>query len=172
MVSHWADANIDWAQSLGLFGSDMQGQDAAITRGDFVGALGRLVDAGLNAPEAHFRDVYPDDWFAPYINWATDSGIISGIKRQWFVPDSAITREQAAVVLYRYLQLRGFAFDAAPKTFVDSGDIGGFAKEAVHMLCGNGVISGRQDGRFFPKNAMSYGEFASLLRQLDGIISE
>ncbi len=172
VVSHWADANIDWAQSLGLFGSDMQGQDAAITRGDFVGALGRLVDAGLNAPEAHFRDVYPDDWFAPYINWATDSGIISGIKRQWFVPDSAITREQAAVVLYRYLQLRGFAFDAAPKTFVDSGDIGGFAKEAVHMLCGNGVISGRQDGRFFPKNAMSYGEFASLLRQLDGIISE
>lgn len=166
-VKNWSDPAVEWAEGRNLFGDSMCTPDADVTRGVFVGALGRLANVPMSVKWTRFQDVRQSSWFAPCVNWATDEGIISGVARLRFEPDGVITREQAAAVVYRYLELNGIAPEAKAKTFTDSGEISEFAAEAVQALQSSGILSSRSDGSFAPKDALSYSELAAMLQNLE-----
>ena len=101
--NHWAADNIIFVASRGLLagtGNNQFSPDTGMTRGMFVTALGRL--AGIDQADyktGKFTDVKADAYYAPYVNWAAEKGIVNGTSATTFSPDTNITREQMAVIM-------------------------------------------------------------------------
>ena len=126
--------------------------DANVTRAQFVTMLAGLAKADVSKyPATPFRDVPESAWYAPYVNWALANGIVSGTSATTFSPDASITRQDLAVMLYRYTQRYSIALQqqtVAP--FTDEGSIADYALPAVQALHRAGAISGMPDGSFRP----------------------
>ena len=180
--NHWAKADIDFVASRGLFqGADGAlgtpeatfSPDGTITRGMFVTALGRL--AGIDPaayPSSRFNDVAGASIYAPYVEWAASKGIVSGTGEKTFSPDSAITREQMAVIMQRYAQRLGYTLPVARKavTFTDENQITGSIKGAVQRVQQAGIMSGKGNNRFGPKDAATRAEAAVALRRFVEVV--
>ncbi len=52
--------------------------------------------------ESTFADVAANAWYADAVNWAAEKGYVSGVSDGKFAPDASVTREQMALILYRY----------------------------------------------------------------------
>ena len=104
--NHWAADNILFAASRGLLSGTSDttfSPNTGMTRGMFVTALGRL--AGINSDSyktGKFTDVKADAYYAPYVNWAAQNGIVEGVTATTFAPDTNINREQMAVIMANY----------------------------------------------------------------------
>ena len=72
-----------------------------VTRAQAVTVLARLAGAE-SAETAAFSDVAPGSWYAGYVGWACDGGIVEGDGAGRFLPDEAVTAEQMALMLARY----------------------------------------------------------------------
>ena len=101
ITGHWAADNILFAAGRGLLSGTSNttfSPNTGMTRGMFVTALGRL--AGIN-PDSYktdrFTDVKADAYYAAYVNWAAQNGIVEGVTATAFAPDTNINREQMAV---------------------------------------------------------------------------
>ncbi len=77
--------------------------DTTMTRAMFVTVLGRMAGVEPVAlPFTAFEDVVLDEWYAPYVDWAEENGIVMGYGDGTFGVDDEITVEQAAVILARF----------------------------------------------------------------------
>ena len=94
-------------------------------------------------------------WYTTYVDWAAQNDIINGYDSKTFGPDDFITREQMAVILYRYARYRGVdvkAADAAKyHTFRDADQVSSYAKVPMIWVTDKGVINGMGDGTLAPK---------------------
>ena len=128
---------------------------AVVTRAQFVTMLAGLQGADVSAyTSGKFSDVPANAWYAPYVNWAADNGVVYGISDTEFAPDAEITRQDMAVMLYRYAGQFGIQLGTGNPaiTFTDEADIAGYALPAVEALQRAGVISGMPDGSFRPRD--------------------
>lgn len=123
--------------------------------------------AGTPAAQApSFSDVPPDSWYARAVGWASASGIASGDGNGRFSPDSPITREQLASVLWR---LEGSPAAQNAVTFQDQRAISSYAAPAVAWVQDKGIISGRQGNLFDPQGHTTRAELSAVLyRWLNG----
>lgn len=107
IAGHWGKDAIDFASSRNLFNGTTPttfAPDGSMTRGMFVTVLGRMAQVDTAAYSgASFSDVKTSAYYGPYIKWAADNGIVSGLTPTTFGPDEMVTREQAATILARYL---------------------------------------------------------------------
>lgn len=79
-----------------------------MTRGMFVTVLGRLDGVDVEAyAGTSFADVAEDAYYAPYVEWAAENGIVLGYGDGNFGPDDSVTQEQAAVIIARYARYLG-----------------------------------------------------------------
>ena len=138
--NHWAADNILFAASRGLLSGTSDttfSPNTGMTRGMFVTALGRL--AGIN-PDSYktgkFTDVKADAYYAPYVNWAAQNGIVEGVTATTFAPDSNINREQMAVIMANYAKKLGYDLPKTLQavTFADNAQISSWAKNAVRTM--------------------------------------
>ena len=173
---HWAEEHILFTASRGLFSGTSEttfSPNATLTRGMFVTALGRL--AGIDPADyqtGKFTDVKADAYYAPYVNWAAKTGIVSGTTSITFAPDSNITREQMAVIMKNYADKMGYS---VPKTleavtFVDNAKISYWAKDAVKAMQQAGVLSGKSNNQFDPKGNATRAEAATVLHRFVEVI--
>ena len=128
---------------------------AAVTRAQFVTMLAGLQGADVSAyTTGKFTDVPADAWYTPYVNWAAANGIVYGVSDTEFAPNSEISRQDMATMLYRYAQQFGVQLGTGNPaiTFTDEADIAGYALPAVEALQRAGVISGMPDGSFCPRD--------------------
>ena len=170
IVGHWAEKHIVWVMDMGLFSGTSAttfSPNGTMTRAMFVTVLAKY--AGVDPDEYEdwylpelFKDVPADSWCAPYINWAARHGITSGTSATTFSPNQPITRQQMALLLYRFATSYGYVFEPiredVPDSFSDENKISPLAIEAVNVLRECGLFSGRknQDGTFsFDPNAMA-----------------
>ena len=123
-----------------------------VTRAQFVKMLALLQSADVSAyASGPFTDVPGDAWYARYVNWAAANAIVNGTSETTFDPNAAISRQDMAVMLYRYAQQYGIVLPeqtAAP--FTDEGSVAAYALPAVQALHRAGVINGMPDGSFQP----------------------
>ena len=153
---HWAKNYILKAVEMGLFNGVSENEfapDTNTTRAMFVTVLGRLdgVENETNKSST-FTDIQPDDYFYPYVVWASENGIVSGITGTSFAPNDTITREQMCTMLYNYARYKGISLTHIYRmAFNDDANISAYAKEAVGELADAGIISGRPNGIFDPK---------------------
>ena len=85
-----------------------------------------------------FSDVAGEAWYAEAVRWATSQGIVSGYGGGRFGPNDSITREQLAVMLWRYSGSP--AATEKELHFSDVDKISGYALEAMRWAVENGII--------------------------------
>ncbi len=126
---------------------------ANVTRAQFVTMIAGLAGADVSGyASGPFDDVQAGSWYAPYVNWAAASGIVSGTSATTFDPAAEISRQDMAVMLYNYAQQAGVQLEQTTVTpFTDEGSIAAYALPAVQALHNAGVISGMPDGSFQPQ---------------------
>lgn len=167
---HWAVNAIDFAITNRLFLGTTEttfSPDQLMTRGMFVTVLGRLANAQPQTG-SKFSDVKSDAYYSGYVAWANQNNIVQGITETKFAPDSAITREQLAVMIYNYTKANNITLDetSSDASFKDSDKISSWAKEAVNAMVANGFLTGRTNGEFDPKGNATRAEVAVVLQNL------
>ena len=85
-------------------------------------------------------DIKPGDWFASAVNWASANNIVTGFTDGTFKPNANITREQLAVMLYRYAGQPATTGTLA--NFTDAGSVSAYAQLAMQWATANGIITG------------------------------
>lgn len=124
--------------------------DSPMTRAMFVTVLGRLagVDVDNNATGG-FTDVKAGSYYAGYVAWAAENGIVNGTSATTFSPDGLVTREQMAAFLYRYAKYQGMDVTAssdALDAFSDADAVSGWAREAMAWATDRQIINGTGHG--------------------------
>ena len=165
---YYKNMSLNFAYNMGLF----QGTSAtlfspqnAMTRGMFVTVLGRLHGAEVEEYYTKFTDVKFTKYYAPYVKWASDNGIVNGTGATTFSPDSNVTREQICTMMVRYCAFAGIELrqinDAV--TFSDTVKISNYAKSTVAECQTAGLVSGKENNLFDPKGNAKRAEVATIM---------
>lgn len=112
-----------------------------------------------------FTDVPDHQWYANAVNWAASENIVAGMGDGIFAPNSPVTREQMAAILYRYAQYKGYdtTKTADISDFADSNKTSAWAVPAMQWAVGTGLISGQGDGILAPSGTATRAEVAQIL---------
>lgn len=178
--------NVEWAQSAIIYLSEkgvISGRGNRrfepmdiVTRAEFV----KMVVGAYNFSSEEtrgFGDVPGDAWYAEPVRIAAGCGIISGVDENSFMPDAPVTREQGASIIARAILFSGAQLSRNnTQLFADDEQISGWAKENVYLLKDNGIVSGRDNNLFVPKDNMTRAEAARMIYGLfadsEGVDSE
>ncbi|OSX53622.1 N-acetylmuramoyl-L-alanine amidase [Anoxybacillus ayderensis] len=165
---HWAKNEIDFLANAQIINGYQVGQTSefrparSVTRAEaakmIVSALGQTEwkDGTLS-----FQDIPNNHWARGWIARAVQLGIMGGDGTTNFRPNDSLSRAQMSIVLVNAFSLpsKGAAVEAAP-VFKDT--TGHWALAHINRLYYHGIANGR-NGQFFPKDAISRAEFATLL---------
>ena len=170
-MSHWAKEDINFVASRGMLGGTDENAfvpDGIMTQGMLVLALGQL--AGIDPaayPSVQFSDADAAAYYAPYVEWASSKGIINGTGEKTFAPDAAVTREEIAVMMKRYVAVLGYTLPIAREAeiFTDNNKITGSMKSAVQNMQQAGVMNSKGNHLFAPKDTVTRAEAVAILRR-------
>ena len=119
--------------------------------------------------DSAFSDVASSHWAVDAITWAAENEVVAGIGGNLYDPDSNVTREQFAQMLYNYAQYKGYDLTANGDLtqFPDDGSISFWAETALGWANGKGLINGNEDGTLAPGGTATRAQAASILAQFD-----
>ncbi len=140
--------------------------EGPLTRAQLVTLIGRMAKVNVkNYVNCKFSDVEPGSYYAPYVEWARQQGVIQGVGDDLFSPETPATREQLAVIVCNYAKAQNEKLTPvnAAVTFTDQGSISSWASGAVSTLQKAGVLSGYPDGAFRPQNPVTREEACKIL---------
>ena len=172
LPSHWGYEAMKLCLNYGWITLTDTGEwkpNAYVTRAEFAADLARF--AGIHAfyptdGAAQFSDVDLSLETAPYIAWASDSGIITGFDDGTFCPDQTLTREQMAVMLARFYTLSGTTAGGSADGYSDVGDISAWAVDGVALCTALGLVQGDAQGRFLPQSNLTRAQIAAILSRM------
>ena len=98
--------------------------------------------------------------------WAAETGVVSGDGKGRLLPTQAVTREQAAVMLYNYarsLELSAPEDGPAAAELADAADVAAWARPAVEFCLRTGTLTADGSGRFLPGDTITREEAAEAL---------
>ena len=170
-TSDWFYNNVAYVVDQGLFTGTSASEfspNQPMTRGMLVTVLGRM--SAVNPSEysgASFSDVTQGQYYAPYVKWASEKGIVTGVGNNRFAPNTNISRQDLAVILYRYAQVMEISLPStvSPNTFTDNAKISSYASQAVSAIQQTGVITGKPGNLFDPQGNATRSEVAAMLHR-------
>jgi len=143
--------------------------NSPMTRSMLVTVLHRLEEVPVSTAINQFTDVNDGDWYLEAVKWSSEKNIVMGITATEFEPQNNVTREQLAVMLYRYAKTNGL--DISNKgnleIFVDKQNINSWAYEAVAWAVKNGLITGKENNILDPSGNATRSEVAAILQRLN-----
>jgi len=129
------------------------------TRAEAVQALYRLSGILVRVDACPWPDV--PEAFQDAVAWAAAEGIVGGYGNGMFGPNDNITREQLAVMLWRYAGSP--AATDKELHFTDADKASGYALEALRWAVENGILNGYGDGRLGPQGLATRAQVAQML---------
>ena len=171
---HWAAGSIDFVTEREIFvgtGGGNFSPDLGMTRAMFAAVIGRLYERSygeIKTSGTHtFTDCDYNTYYGKYIAWASKNGIIYGYGNGRFGPDDQITREQMAVIIYRFADFLGVIPDSIGTVlgYPDGDSISDYAKNAALYCQTTGIISGRKGGVFAPQDTVTRAEVAAIIQR-------
>lgn len=142
--------------------------NANLTRGMLVQILYNL-EGKPKGTAANFSDVQADAWYAKAVGWAASNKVVTGYADGTFRPNAAVTREQAAAILYRYAQSKGIDVSVGENTnilsYVDVQQASEYAIPALQWAVGAGVLNGKNGGRLAPTGTATRAEIAAIMQR-------
>ena len=175
-TSDWFYGAVKFVYENGLMdgvGDNRFAPNSATTRGMLVTILYRLEGEPAVTGEAGFDDV-GDTWYTDAVAWAAQNGIVNGVSDTQFAPGDDITREQLAVILYRYATYQGYDVSqrADLSGFVDAGTISTYAQEALSWANAQGLVLGFEDDSLRPQGNASRAQIAAVLMRFCQTVAE
>ena len=140
-----------------------------LTRGMLVTILHNMEGKPYVAGTSKFPDVQNSkEYYYNAVKWAAANNIVSGYSsgknKGKFGPNDNITREQLAVILWKYSQYKGTYknVNANYSNFSDSKNISSFAKKGMNWAVGTGVITG-SNKKLNPQGNATRAEAVSMI---------
>ena len=139
--------------------------ESEMTRAMLVTVLYRMADAEEKEYSHSFADVSSDKWYADAVAWAAANGIVTGVSETEFAPDSNITREQMAVIIYRFAKIQGYNVEekADISAFSDSDKVSDWAFDAFGWANKAGIINGLSESTLSPESTSTRAQVATIL---------
>lgn len=166
IAQHWANAHIVRTTERGLFSGTSEttfAPELNMTRGMFVTVLGKL-SGERSSYFAKFSDVPEAAYYANHVTWAEKNDIVAGYPDGRFQPDNNISREEMAVMIYKYLDYKKIPIRDTPMVaFGDIALVNDWAKVPVERLQRAGIFTGKGANQFNPKDDTTRAEVATVL---------
>jgi hypothetical protein len=143
-VSDWIDKGYVTGYEDGSFKPNN-----TITRAEFIALINRSYGFTETA-DVSFSDVESSSWIYTEVSKAIKAGYIKGYANGTFGANKPISRQEAAVIVNRLLNLTNT--DNAAASFTDSSSIASWAKAAVDAAVANGILQGYASGANFKPN--------------------
>ncbi len=166
----WFYNNVQYVYENGLMngiGGTEFAPNETITRGMFVTILYRM-NGEPNTGASTFADVPSDAYYANAVAWASANGIVKGYSDTEYAPDDAVTREQAAAILFRYAAYKGESPTGAwaiRLDYPDLAEISDWAAEGVMFCTMKDIMAGRDSGEFDPQSDITRAEGAAVFER-------
>ncbi|MBQ4518288.1 MAG: S-layer homology domain-containing protein [Clostridia bacterium] len=148
--------------------------NATMTRGMLVTVLYRLASPEEEHQRGNFTDVPSGSWFSDSVAWAAGNKLVSGVSETSFAPDASITREQLAVILYRYAAFCGCDVKTVKGSFdfQDADNISEYAREAMKYAVDAGIINGTDENLLAPKKTATRAEVSTMIMRFAEVIEK
>ena len=108
-----------------------------------------------------FTDVPASAWYNSVVTWAYQNKVVNGTTATTFEPNKAISRQDFALMLYRYAGAKKTA--ANLDKFADAKAVSDYAQDAVQWAVANGILQGDEKGMLNPKGTLTRAEAATIL---------
>ena len=149
----------------------MQGTDngfepeSKMSRAMLVTVLYRMAKPESVESTHNFKDVAKGQWYSDAVAWAAANGIVSGISATEFAPDSDISREQMALIIYRFAKMQGYnVSDVADiSSFADTDDVSEWAMDAICWANEVELVNGTSETTLSPKATATRAQVAAIL---------
>lgn len=165
----WAVGSVDYVSTWGLMdgvGSGKFNPNGTMTRAMLVTIIYRMAGSpsftGLANP---FTDVSnsSSNWYRNAVVWAYNKGIVTGTSKTTFSPNSAVSRQDIASMLWRYAgQPSGYA--GYISAYPDASNVASYAQSAMGWAVAGGIITGN-GGRLLPTANGSRAEVSVMLHR-------
>ena len=135
-----------------------------LTRAEMAQILYNIEDNPSYTGDNPFADVSENSWFYAAVTWCREAGVMEGVGDNRCDPGANITREDAVVLLWRYLG-RPAVTGTETQRFPDAGKIDSYAAAAMEWAVEEGVLVG-SDGYLNPRMSITRAEIATILTRL------
>ena len=165
----WYHDAVDYAIDNGMMngvGNNLFAPESNLTRAMLVQVLWNLEGNPEASAITEYSDVASDAWYYNAVQWATAENIVGGYGNGIYGPEDDITREQMALMLYRYAQYKGYDTTqngADVQDFADYEDISDWALEGVTWAVNAGLLNGKGNGILDPIGDATRAEVAQIL---------
>ena len=144
----------------------------SVTRGMLVTVLYRVAGLPKTKGNSGFSDVKKGAYYADAVTWASVKGIVNGYSEKSFGPDDAVTREQAAAILYRYADTNGYDVSAVTDVtrYADAAYISAYAMDAMRWANAVGLLTGTSDSTLSPRGTATRAQLAAVIMRYDKLV--
>lgn len=158
----WSQRYVDKMKEWGIMAGTGSGmaENRVITRAELMTMLNRAYGFQRTGP-IPFTDVPRSAWFYQDICIAYNEGIMSGTSSTKASPNQPVTREQALLLISNAMRLEASTGEVTE--FTDGRSFSPWSAPYARSALLAGIISGRPDGSFGPKDGMTRGEAACVL---------
>lgn len=168
VTNHWAYSAIKRVYTRGwMVGMDEKtfAPDQQLSRAMLAVILYAMAGEPAVTGESPFTDVPAGCWYTDAIVWAAQNGIVCGFGDGTFRPNEAVTRAQAAVMLYGYAAFTGADVTARAdlSAYSDAGQIPAWAMDAMRWANARRLIVGRDSSHLVPDGKTTRAEMAAIL---------
>ncbi len=165
----WYYGDVVYVYQKRLFNGDSPTRfapDGKMQRCMMTTVLHRLAGEPAVSYSALFQDVPNGQWYTAGTIWAGSMGVVSGVANSQFDPFSNVTRQEIAVILYRYAQKMGYdvSTSASLAGFRDAGSVASWGQTAISWAVGVGILNG-SDGSLLPNGDATRAEVAAMLHR-------
>lgn len=115
---------------------------------------------------ALFSDIPDGQWYTEGTIWAGQRNVVTGVGGGKFSPFANVTRQEIAVILYRYARQMGYPVDQSAdlSRFGDSEAVASWGREAVSWAVGTGILNG-SNGLLVPCGDATRAEVSAMLHR-------
>lgn len=166
-MDDWFYDPVAWVYEQGLMTGTSATEfspNTTTTRAMIVAILHRLEESP-SVESAGFSDVADSDWYVDAVNWAASEGIVGGFGDNTFQPNSPITREQMASILYRYAEYKGLDVSARVDLSIYSDQPSAWAEDVMQWAVAEGLFNGVTDDQLQPQGNATRAQVAAILQR-------
>lgn len=161
----WYHDAVAFAMEQGImsgYSADTFAPEDTLSRAMLAQILYNLEGKPAVSGDSSFADVSNNSWYRDAVLWTAQQGIVSGYGNGIFGSNDSITREQLAVMLYKYAGTPAHQGDLS--RFSDQAEISNYALSALGWAVENNILSGMGDNRIVPKAPASRAQVAQIFK--------
>lgn len=160
---HWSEEYVNKAISKGIVNGYSDGTfkpDRPVTRAEFISMANRAL-GNTGTTSISFPDVSNGDWYYSDVLKAVSAAYVAGYDDGKFLPNNPISRQEAAVMISRFVPTYGYATSLS--SYSDGGSVADWAAPALSKICGKKYLGPYNDGLLHPGDQLTRAQTAKIL---------